>query len=108
VRDDLVAVVVLEERIDDGVVRQVLANRKTRRVVSGLSLDTLEARPAEVPEDAVGRIVNRVDLLPVVPSHIPDPDLVRAGAKRETEWISEAVCDHTPCVGIRVASERIR
>ena len=62
-------------------------------VVARLSTRALVAGPAEVLDRARRRVGEPVDLLPVVPADVADPDLVRAGPGREAERVAEAVGD---------------
>ena len=74
------------------------------RVVAGLAAGALVAGPAEVLDAGVGRVGDAVDLLPVVPADVADPELVGAGPDREAERVAEAVGDDP--ARVRVGARR--
>ncbi len=86
---------------------EVLADVEIRAVVPALAACALVARPAEVVDGQIGHRSEAVDLFPVVPAHVPDPDVVRAGADCQPEGISQALGDDAPGVRIGAEAERI-
>ena len=92
-RDDLVAVVVREvrARLGGGVVVEVLTDVQVGAVVSRLTRVPFVAGPPEVVDGAVSGSRNPVDLLPVAPADVADPDLVRTGPQGEAERVPQTV-----------------
>ena len=80
---------------------------EVRSVVAGLPRVALVARPAEVLDDRVGRVDDPVDLLPVVPADVADPELARPGPEREAERVAQAVGDDPARVRVGAAGERV-
>ena len=108
-RRDVERVAVGHERRFHGIGLAVerLADVEVQRVVAGLSTRALVAGPAEVHDAARGRIGDPVDLLPVVPADVAEPDLVGARPEREPERVAEAVGDDPAGVGIAVAEQGV-
>ena len=86
---------------------EVLADVQVRAVVTGLAPVALVAGPPEVVDGGVGDRAEVVDLLPVVPADVTDPDVVRARADREPEGVAEAVGDDPAGVGVGAEPERV-
>src|SRR4029453_376286 len=107
-RHHLRAVVVGVVRRDDtaGQRIQVLADREIRVVIARLVTGPLVARPAEVLHRAE-RVCDLVDLLPVVPADVADPNLVRPGPDRHPKRVSETVGDDAALVRIGAARKRV-
>ena len=80
---------------------------QVRVVVAALPAHPFVAGPAEVLHDGVGGVRDPVDLLPLGPAHVADPDLARPGADGEAEGIAQAVGDDPSGVGVRAAEERV-
>ncbi len=104
-RHDLLAVLV---RVSTGAVAPPAEYRfsrgEVRLVVAGLRADALVARPAEVLGTESMGSADAVDLLPGVPPHVTDPELIRAGADREPERVAQSLGDDPP--GVDVVAER--
>src|SRR6185503_2309201 len=66
---------------------------------------TFIAGPAEI-EDVAGRH-DPVDLLPLEPADVSDPDLVGTGTDREAQRIAEARGDDAVRSGNRAAGQRV-
>ena len=86
-----------------------LAEVQVDRVVALQATRALVARPAEVAHRRrwVG---HAVDLLPVVPADLAEPDLVGAGTHGDAERVAEAVGDDPAGIGIaraRVVRQRV-
>ena len=89
---------------------EVLADTDVRAVVSRLTAVALVARPPEVERRGERRGVgDRVDLLPVVPADVAQPDLVRAAAHGEAERVAHSVGDDAllVLVGTRLVEPRV-
>ena len=85
---------------------EVLADGQVRAVVAGLSSVALVARPTEVP-DLRGRGHETVDLLPVVPPDVTDPELVGAGAFGDPEGVAQPGGDHATGIGVGGRGQRV-
>src|SRR5690606_16806777 len=104
--DVVVVVVGVVGRLLAGGVQR-LAQVQVRPVVSGLPLDPLVARPAEVLHGAVGGVRDAVDLLPLVPADVANPQFTGAGPEGEAELVAHAVGDHAAFDLVRAARVRI-
>ena len=84
---------------------QVLADVHVQVVVRGVAPRALVTGPAEVL-DRRCRTRKAIDLLPGVPAHVADVDVVRAGPDREAVRVAQAV-GHDPA-RVRVRAGRVR
>src|SRR4029453_9389832 len=71
--------------------------------VARLHATTLVAGPAEVRERG-RRARDAIDLLPRVPAHVADPEVIRARPDREAEGIPETLGDDAAGGGVRPAN----
>src|SRR5262249_10538651 len=93
-RRDGVGMVPGKQGLQDGagVVVEKVAHVQVGGLEARLDGGALVAGPAEV-QDTGRRIRDPVDLLPVVPPDVADPDLVRSRSDRQAKRIPEAVPD---------------
>ena len=100
--DDRRRMLVREQRRSDVSRGESLADRQAEAVISGQDGDALVARPAEVPGRPV-RVRERVDLFPLVPPDVADPDVVGPGLDREAVRVAKAVGDDPARVRVAAA-----
>src|SRR5205823_12166598 len=86
---------------------QAFADVQVQAVVARLAPRSFVTRPAEVLERVRRRIADPVDLLPVVPTDVADPEVVRPRLDREAKRIAQTVSDDAPGIGVGARPERV-
>ena len=107
--DDPLGVLVRVVGVGDGAgaAVQVVAQIEPRAFVSRMPADAFEARPAEVLDREVSGRGDAIQLFPIVPPDVADPELGGAGARRHAKGVAEAVRDDRIVGDVAAADQRV-
>src|SRR5262245_50978597 len=94
-------------RIGDGSWRvvKIFTDIQIRAVIARLPVGTLVTWPAKILHYSVGGIHDPIELFPIEPANVADPQLVSAWPDRHTKRIAQSIGDDAASIRIGISRQ---